>query len=287
MTDPLDIALHGYPDLGPTERGALEAQVRSQRPDLLPQLREVQRLAQAFDLVRDDEDDRLMALVTARAFGPAGAALDDPAAPALADRLAALAPANPRAHFEALRTAAPALAAPRPRTDRDPAPRPRTRRPVWGRFAVAGLVATVALAGVLVLGQPSDLERLGGFTPDELQVDGYGATRGPATSAPAPNEARYLDALARLRGARHTTLGLFPRYDRAALDAAQADLDAVVAAEPAGSFLGLEAAYVLGKVPLLRGDRPAARAALTPVMAAGGPRSTDAAHLLGELDADG
>ena len=286
MTDPLDIALNGYPDLGPAEREALEAQVRSQRPDLLPQLREVQRLAEALDLVRDDEEDRLMAFVTDRVFGRSQPASADATDAALADRIAAFAPADPRARFEALRSPGAAPAPVRARPERAPVVHQRARRPVWGRLAVAGLVATVALAGVLVLGRPAGLNRLGGFTPEELQVEGYGATRGATSSATNPNETRYLAALARLSEARRTTFGLFPRYDPAALDAARTDLDAVVAAELADSFLGLEARYALGKVHLLRGDRAAARAALTPVMAAGGPRSTDADRLLRALDGE-
>lgn len=301
MTDDLADRLSGYPDLPPHERTALDARVRAEHPGGLAAHREAQRLAALLDRVRAPEPS------------PDAVPLDTAAEAAFGDRpldtvdgddraaFEALLPADPRAHFRALdaaakardpfvrplisdasngdasRSAGPASAR---AGDRAPAPRARTTRLRWNR--TLSLVATLA---VLLVGsmavwrgmQPP----LGDFTAAELSLDGYDAVRsGPATGAAAPADARYLDALAHIRAARTTTLGLYPRYDAARLASAQALLEGVATDEAAGDFLRLEAFYALGKLHLLRGDPAAATDALRQVVLGQGAHAAEAEALL-------
>ena len=166
------------------------------------------------------------------------------------------------------------------------AARPRTvsrrRWVIGGLLALAGLYGGLYLAGTL--SQPEH-ERLGAFKTEELVLDGYdlNPTGGPPRPSGA-NETRYLQALALLRDARTDVAGLFPGYDEAVLREAGALLDQVARAEAQGTFLQSEALYLLGKTHLLRGDVPAARAALEQVRREGGRHRAEADRILRALD---
>ena len=216
---------------------------------------------------------------------------------ALGARLKTLtAEADPAAHFAQLsgHTVEPAAqesAAASPANDRPPARRSRLYQPV--RLALAAvaclLVAYGALWGVSELTTPTH-ERLAAIDADELYLEGFsrGAMRsGNEAAAPASSpDALYLQALEQLRGARTSILGLFPRYDDAALREAEGLLGEVIAAEEAGSFVQLDAYYFLGKIHLARGDKPEAREALLRVVRGEGRNAPAASDILQHLAAD-
>lgn len=177
--------------------------------------------------------------------------------------------------------------APRPR----PAPRApdrsariyRLHRPLAWAFAAA--VLGVALYGVLLFAGRaalSDTERLGLIDPSTLALDGY-EVRG--MSLPALDEL-YLQGLRQLRDAHTTTLGLFPRYDAAQLEAAQAIFQHVLAQteDDPTAFVRLEAAYYLAKTRLYQGDVAEARELLEQVVAQEGLHAEDARQVLAALE---
>jgi TolA-binding protein len=92
-----------------------------------------------------------------------------------------------------------------------------------------------------------------------------------------------VQALHQIRQARTTTLGLFLRYDPERLRRAEELLQEVVAAEPPGTFLQLEARWYLGKVNLAQGEVEPARDQFKTVAQQQGHHAHEAAELLLEL----
>lgn len=198
------------------------------------------------------------------------------------ERLAAEAE-DPVAQFERLtgRRLADVPAASPTRTAPD---RPALRLVRLRRIALAAGLALAALYGGLLLAsrvaQPerallADL----GAAPDSyagLNVRGAAGTV----------DHRYARALDRLARARRSTLGLFPSYDEAELDDAAQGLGAVADAAP-GSWEGLEALYVLGRVRLHQGRDEEAALALRRVVEEQGPSAPEARRLLDWLQASG
>lgn len=289
MTDDLAERLALYPDLGPDDRAALDAQVAAEYPGGLPEHDEARRFAALLDRARSAQPDpRIDAL-----FGDGEPGSDDDRA-----ALEAIFPADPLAHFRALdarmqevyppprfaaveekrraeRTAAVRAA------DRASAPRAAMRRPVWARPYALAAVLVLLLAGSAVVWRGLQTP-LGDFTAQELTLEGYGTVRGDTPAATTP-EQRYATALHDLDDARRTTLGLFPRYDRERLLAARGLLDGVVRDTSSGDFLRLEALYVLGKTNVLLGDRDAATDALQQVILGEGAKAPEAHALLNEI----
>lgn len=163
--------------------------------------------------------------------------------------------------------------------------RPAASSTLW-RMAAA-LAALIALYGVLYLA--GDLmrpphERLAEFTEQELALEGYEVTRGEAYSnGPGEPMGIYLDALAHLRAAESSVLGLFPRFDEVRLNAAATRLQEVLEIEPADSFLAGEAAFLLGKTELGRGNVESAEQAFRRVVEMDGRKAPEARRLLADL----
>ncbi len=157
---------------------------------------------------------------------------------------------------------------------------------VW-RIA-ASLAALIAVYGILFVigeGLRPDYERLASFEEDELVLDGYDVLRGRGDSALGNSAVDlYLGALFHLSQSEFSYLGLFPSFDDARLDSAAFMLREVIASEPAESFLAGEAAYMLGKTELARGEIGAAREALSQVVALGGRQAEEARDLLSEIE---
>lgn len=152
------------------------------------------------------------------------------------------------------------------------------------RRSVAAIIALAALYGALyIVGdvtRPTH-ERLAHFSDRELALEGYENVRGDdmAEELPAPTDA-YLEALAHLRNAQTSFLGLFPTFDDARLHRAAALLNEVIRTEPEESFLATEAAFLLGKTELARGNVDAAEQALSRVIASGGRKAPEARRIL-------
>lgn len=158
----------------------------------------------------------------------------------------------------------------------------RVRRFVTAAVTLAAVYALLFAAGRIM--RPDD-ERIARFDPSELTLEGYDDVRGSVGARDLSFETMlYLEALSHLREAESSFLGLFPHFDTARLDAADALLRQVIATEPDESFLAREAAYLLGKTELARGNVAEARQVLERIAASGGRRSTDAARLLRELE---
>jgi len=83
----------------------------------------------------------------------------------------------------------------------------------------------------------------------ETRIEGYrmDAMASVAGGDSVSADRLFLQALVKLRAARTTTLGLFPRYDDEKLAEVQALLQQAVEAADPGSFVGLEARFFLAK----------------------------------------
>lgn len=150
--------------------------------------------------------------------------------------------------------------------------------PQWHRYAVAASVLLVALYGVLFLaGRRMEVLHL---SPDE-----------PGLYTPLPRgeavavDALYQQALQQLIAARTTTLGLFPRYNRAQVKTAQGLLTQVLVQQEPGTFLHCQAAFYLGQTHLLLEEPDAARNAFREAAQPDCPRQADAVEALRKLDA--
>ncbi|MCA0267935.1 MAG: hypothetical protein LCH53_01740 [Bacteroidetes bacterium] len=288
MTDDLAERLALYPDLGPQDRAALDAQIAADYPGGLPEHDEAQRFAALFDRARSAQPNpRTEAL-----FGDGEPGSDDDRA-----ALEAVFPADPLAHFRALDAKVQDVYPP-PRfaaveeqrraeraairaADRASVPRATMRRPTWSRpYAWAAVLLLLAGSAAVWRGLQTPL---GDFTAQELALEGYGTVRGDEASPLTTPEQRYAAALQELDDARTTTLGLFPRYDRERLLAARGLLDGVVRDSSSGDFLRLEALYVLGKTDLLLGNRDAATDALQQVVLGEGAKAPEANALLNAI----
>lgn len=152
---------------------------------------------------------------------------------------------------------------------------------------LAAVIATVALYGILYTGgqlaRPLH-ERLAQFNDEELSLEGFSNVRG-SESADETRAAviSYLNALEQLRGAETSFIGLFPTFDKGRLDSAAALLNSVIRIEPSESFLAGEAAFLLGKTELARGNIDAASQAFSRVIAAGGRKAPEASRILADL----
>jgi hypothetical protein len=200
----------------------------------------------------------------------------------------------------------PAAEAPGREADRDAKRRATSTRfwrpaawPKAVRYAAAAVLAVLVLYGALRVASrlsQSQMERLASVEEEQLRVEGYtsgnlrlrggGASSGAATVDSASLDQRYLRGLRSLRAARTSTLGLFPRYDEAALRRAERRLEAVAEETEAGSFLHLEALFFLGKARLALGDKAGATRALRRVAAGGGRLTPEAQDLLETLYED-
>ena len=166
--------------------------------------------------------------------------------------------------------------------DRASTPRAVRPRPLWTRAYAFAAVAALLVGSLAVWRgmQPP----LGDFSADDLTVQGYGTVRsgpeGGTASTTASPDGRYLQALGEVEAARVATFGLFVRYDRPRLLAAQGLLEGVARDTAAGDFLRLEALYALGKTHLLLGDSAAATDALRQVVVGQGSRAREAEALL-------
>lgn len=283
--------IDSFPDLAPEERAGLEAEIRARRPELLPDFEAAQRLSDVIEAARRAPPvDPLATLLAAEYENTLTdvqqAALDDVRArmaddpdlraryEALAERLTMLAPPNPAAEFARLRAAAPR-----------PAATIHVLRPQLIRYALAACFIGLALYGALGIASrasQSELDRIVAFDPDEAGPGALSATvRGEARPV-SPAEA-YAAGLRALADARHTTLGLFPRYDAALLAEAEARLQTAVNTEAAGTLLSYEAAFFLGKVRVARGDLAGGREAFAYVASSGGARAEEAARYAARL----
>lgn len=166
----------------------------------------------------------------------------------------------------------------RPSADRAAAPPPRAARSGTGRrvlvLAAALLVAYGGLAAVSASQQTdrarlADLSDLASYAPIE--------TRGADAD---PLAARLDTALDGVAGARRTTLGLFPRFDSARLDAVAVDLaDISSAADPASS-VSQEARFALARVRLHQSRDGEAVRLLAALVSEQSYRSAEARRLL-------
>lgn len=95
-----------------------------------------------------------------------------------------------------------------------------------------------------------------------------------------PTAERYAAALDHLNAARSTTLGLFPHYDPAQLEATLHLLQEVTELDEPNGALGLEAWFLIGKILLHQGDVEPAREAFQIVVERQGPSAPDAQRLL-------
>jgi flagellar biosynthesis GTPase FlhF len=173
--------------------------------------------------------------------------------------------------------------------DRDSSARVYQMATRWSRRAAVAALLVAGLYGALFLASrasQSETERLAAFSDEELSVQGYrmrdGGASTPTDSASA--DARYLRALASLRKARSSTLGLFPRYDAERLRRAERLLRKVTEQTESDSFLHLEALYFLGKTQLAMGQREAARTSLRRVIEGQGRKAGAAREVLRTLE---
>jgi len=183
------------------------------------------------------------------------------------------------------------------RAERDPAP-PSTAlvdRVMALPLAVRGIgaVAVLLLGTYAVLfaastASQSTLDRLAAVDVSDQMVESYYSTNTrsatPSTTDTTQAGPLYLEALGTLRGARTSTLGLFPDYDTEALEQAEARLKRVLERTEQDSFLALQAQFYLGKTYLAQGDVDAARSRFERVAEHGGLRAEEARRILGVLE---
>ena len=165
--------------------------------------------------------------------------------------------------------------------DRPPAARqkPHTAGPLARRLVFAGLAILALYGGAFAVSSIQTPERNRVADIGDIS-ESFRAVRGQEVSD------RYAAAVDLLVEARRSTIGLFPRYDDAALNAA-ADAFTGIARDVPNGHYGQEAALALGRIRLLQGDIDAARIALESVVAHGAYRAPEAAKLLDYLDAQG
>ena len=157
------------------------------------------------------------------------------------------------------------------------------------RWAVAALLVLGVGYGVLFgvsETTQSPLMALSEMKVDSDVIRSYSLrTRGDNTGLEEQSpDALYLEALPLLQSARHTTLGLFPRYDSESLTEAESLLQNVARRTETGSFLWGESLFYLGKVHLAQEDVNAARDALHLVAQSDTRRSDEAYTILVRLE---
>ena len=279
--------LDAYASLPPDERAALEREVAaSGTPADAAALAEAQALARVLDAAARPggavTEDDLAAFLADRALGldPHDAdrieatLASDAALRARADAMRArLDVLDAHTPDEALDTrfeclfgyAPPANEAPagarrtparRAPAERPAAAPPRARRTTMNRvLALLGAFAVVAYGGLYAAGpalQHTPEERARIASADLADLPSYTpmAVRGDVTDALAERLDAALDAVA---DARQTTLGLFPHYDADRLNAAAADIAAVIGSAGSGTAVSQEARFALARVRLYQG----------------------------------
>lgn len=291
----LDERLDAYPLLPPDERAAVERDVEA-APHLAARLADARAVAATLDaaapggpVTADDvarrETDRLLGHATPDAERIDAAVDADPALAAEAERTRArlaewaVVAEPPADQFARLMTAyaqppsepaaeaRPLARADRAAVDRAAAAPARARRaPALRRFVLAMGVVAVAYVAAFAGSSLTTPER---DRVAALAEVGYVVPTVRGGDVAGDQTARLTAALDAVAGARRTTLGLFPRYDTAALDAAALDLEALTASADAASVVSQEARFALGRVRLQQ------------------ERDADAARVLGTLVAEG
>ena len=135
-------------------------------------------------------------------------------------------------------------------SDRSVAAPPRSRAAIARRALVLATVVLAAYGGLF--------GAFGSEKTDRSRVTDLGdlaSYEAPTMRGAEPDAlpARLDAALDAVADARRSTIGLFPRYDAAALDAASAELAAVIGASDAASTVSQEARLALARVHLYRG----------------------------------
>lgn len=290
MSDLSDL-IAAYPDLSAEDRARVDAQI-GEHPRLAEAYAQARRLAAALDaLQRPASDlDRAHEAIGQRFRG-------EPVTDAeMRERLEALDQdaADPIRQFEQLsgrpfdgRLTLPASggdSASPPLALVDLKMAAPSRRSTWlPRLAAAATVVLVAYGALFGVSAASVSERAQVASLEEVAPVSLPALRG--ASAPATDRVR--DALAAVRDARRSTLGLFPHYDTDALTAAAAELAAVAAEAPPQSWVSQEARLAQGRVLLyLERDIEAARV-LGTLLDDGSYRSGAARRLLDYIRANG
>lgn len=157
------------------------------------------------------------------------------------------------------------------------------------RWVGVAAVVLAALYGVLFTASTlsqTDVEELALIAMSETELEGYSVRTRSASPSPdetGSTDALYRQALATLRAAQTSTLGLFPRFDEQGLRTAEDLLQKVVRREEENSFLQLEAYFFLGKVHLAQRKLDTARAHFKRVVAGEGRRAADASAILKRL----
>ena len=296
MTD-LGALLAAYPSLPPEERAGVDARVAAREasePALRAAHDAARRLAALVDAASDPGAD-LAQRVVARRLGASPPEAerrdrDRAADPALAreaeavaarlDRLEAEAE-DPAARFRRL-TGRPlpdlsrhGPAPPEPASSPEPAPAPPAGRRLRRWASAAALLAL----GYGVLWAASTARA----TTRELVAD-LGAVGDDVPRAAAGADA-LSDARAAVGRARRSTLGLFPRYDAAGLDAAAVALADQARRADAPSWPSQEARLALARVHLYRQRDVEAARVLGALVREGGYRAPAARRMLDFLRA--
>ena len=274
MTD-IAALLDRYPDLSLQERAAVDARVRD-----LPEWAAAHREACAFAALLDAADPTLTADDLARAavnrrmghplpdaHAPRRAGADHPDLDAEADRIETrldeleAGMADPLELFQALTglelpppvaggdSSARAFASPVRAPERAPARGSARRLPVLARWVAGVAVAAVAYGGLFAASALTATPREQVAALGEVRMEEAPVLRGADAVVGADALGPALDAV---RGARRSTLGLFPHYDATALDAAADDLTAVAETAAPASWVSQEARLALGRVHLYR-----------------------------------
>jgi hypothetical protein len=269
-----------YPSLPPDERAEVEAYV-ARHPEWQEEMDEALALAQVLDALPGDEMS-LEAFVVDEAMG-----LDSPAMLRMRERLASDAAlareaealrahlhlltggmAPPAEQFERL-TGRPLDPPPSPdavpRGIRTAAPRAVDRTAAAPPRRARTLRRATVLLGALALVYTGLFAASASLTPDRTRVAGLDeltalpeqVVRGPSDDA---LQQRLGQAFVAASAARHTTLGLFPRYDNEVLDVVADSLVAISAAAQPESAVAQEARLALGRIRVQQGrDAEAAR----------------------------
>ncbi|PAP76089.1 hypothetical protein [Rubrivirga marina] len=294
MTD-IALLLDDYPALSPDERAAVDARVAG-RPEWAEAHAEARRLA-AFVDAATDRDDRPERAVARRFGSPlldsasGERAEGDDAIDARLDAIAAEAE-DPLRRYERLTghvlgdTPAPGGdSASGPLTLLEPAPaRPRLRLVRASTWAAAAAVLLGAYGGLFTVSAALVPERAQVAALGEIEADPPPVLRGDEA---VPEADRLAAALGAVDEARRSTLGLFPTYDAATLDAAAAEIEAVVEEADATSWASQEARLALGRILLYRGRDAEAVRVLGTLVEQGSYRGADARRLLDFVRRDG
>ena len=162
------------------------------------------------------------------------------------------------------------------------------RWPSEVQWAFAALFVAGCLAGALWgIDQltRSPLDELAAVEASQTRIEGYrmDAMSSVADSDSVSADRLFLQALVKLREARTTTLGLFPRYDEEKLAEAQTLLQqAVEVAEPS-SFVELESRFFLAKSYLAKEQLFEARGELQVLARRDSRRAAESVGLLQDL----